>query len=380
MMYLPFRHMGSVFWKRHPVQLTFFVTRKCNSRCPFCFYLESKKGSEDSEPELSLDEIEKISKSMRNMLWILFSGGEVYLRDDITEISRMFYENNKPAILTYPTNGLLPQLIKEKTEEILKQCSRSVVVVKISIDGLYADHDSLRGVAGNFEKAMQTCEMLGLLLDKYPNLELGINTVFCSKNQDKMQEIINFVNRMDKIKTHTISMIRGELEDKSYKEINLAFYRDAIETMEENLMHSRASMYRFRGAKLKAAQDILQRRLIYETMLQERRVLPCYAGRLNIVLTERGDVYPCELLEKKMGNVRDYNYDMRRLLQSAESKMVIDKIDKNNCYCSHECYFTTNILFNPRMYGRLLKEYVRLWFNSKIRIHRACKREQATNE
>ncbi len=359
-MYSPIRYAGYNFWKKRPVQLTFFVTARCNSSCPFCFYLRRKGKEKNAAPELSLDEIGKISRSLGSLLWVLFSGGEIYLREDLVEISKILYENNKPAILTYPTNGLLPELIREKTEEILKHCKKSVVAVKLSLDGLYDAHDSLRGAPGNFEKVMQSYEMLGELLDKYPNFELGINTVFCSVNQNNMEEIIEFVNRMDRIKTHTMSMIRGDLEDNSFKKVNLELYRTAIEKMKENLKHGKASMYRFKGARLKAAQDILQRRLIYETVLHKRRLIPCYAGRLNIVLTETGDIYPCELFNQKMGNARDCNYNIKKLLQSEEAKKVVMEIERNGCYCSHECYFTTNILFNPRMYWALLREYVQL--------------------
>lgn len=355
-MYSPLRHLGSVFKKTRPIQLTFFVTSRCNSRCPFCFYLQRKERQESKKPELTLEEIEKTSASMGSLLWVLFSGGEVYLREDIVEISRAFYDNNKPAILTYPTNGLLPEKIKEKTVQILEHCRKSVVAVKLSLDALYEEHDSLRGVPGNFSRVMETYNQLSPLLEAYPNFELGINTVFCSANQDKIIEIIEFVRSLEKVKTHTLSMIRGELEDESYKDVDLELYRRAMERMEADLREGCTCTYRFRGAKLKAAQDVLQRRLIYETMKKQRRLIPCYAGTLNIVLTENGDVYPCELSTQRMGNIRKHDYDMHRLLKSKEAKKVITGL--NQCYCSHECYYMTNILFNPRLYGKLLREYL----------------------
>ncbi len=310
-------------WKKRPIHLTFFVTRRCNSRCPFCFYLSKKGESADNLPEISLDEIEKISLSLRSLLWVAFSGGEVYLREDIVDISRIFYKNNKPSILLYSTNGLMPELIRNRTEEILKHCRKSVVVVKLSLDGLYTEHDALRGVPGGFEKVMETYYKLSKLLNEYPNFELGINTVFCSKNQDGIDRVFEFVKGLDKIRTHTLSMIRGEIEDESFKNVDLNKYRYTIETMEKDLKRKMASMYRFRGARLKSAQDILQRRLIYQTILEQRSIIPCYAGRLNLVLTETGDVYPCELLNQRIGNVKDYNYDVKKILRSKQAKRII---------------------------------------------------------
>lgn len=360
MKYSPFRHAGSALWKRRPVQLTFFVTAACNSRCPFCFYLRKKDKKRAIEDELSLEEIRKVSGSIGPLLWVLFSGGEVYLRDDIVDIVKTFYDNNHPAIITLPTNGLLPGKIKERTEEILEHCRKSVVAVKLSIDGIGEEHDALRGVEGNFDKVMATYEELSPLLDRYANFELGVNTVFCSANQDKIEDIIEFVRSLEKIKTHTLSMVRGDLEDESYKEVDLGLYLRAIEKMDSDLKEGRASTYGFKGAKLKAAQDVLQRRLIYDTMREKKRIIPCYAGALNIVLTENGDVYPCELSTQRMGNIREHEYDIQRLLSSKEAKAVAKDIEGNNCYCSHECYFMTNILFNPRLYGKVLKEYLTL--------------------
>jgi MoaA/NifB/PqqE/SkfB family radical SAM enzyme len=359
------------------------VTKRCNAKCPFCFYIPpftsplikggseggvsltkrgyrgGKEGEVGFQEELTVDEIEKISSSFGNLLWLAFSGGEIFLRKDILEITRIFYKNNKPAILLYPTNGLLPEIIYEKIEAILKHCSKSIIVVKLSMDGLGSLHDELRGVPDSFDKTIETYNLLAGLLDKYPNFDLGINTVFCSANQDRMGEIINFVNTMDRINTHTVSLVRGEI-DQSYKDVDIEKYRNVIDVMENNLKVRVARTYRFRGAKLKAAQDILQRRLIYQTLKEKRRLFPCYAGRLNLVLTETGDIYPCESFNNRIGNLRDYDYDIAGLLKTEGAERITGSIRKNGCYCTHECYIMTNILFDPRVYPRLVKEYLQL--------------------
>lgn len=353
MMYSPFRHAGSILWKNNPIHLTFFVTDRCNLGCSYCFYLSRK--NEDSSTELSIDEIEKVSSSMNDLLWLAFSGGEVFLRDDITEITKIFYERNRPSIILFSTNGMLTDIIEKDIESILKYCKKSTVVVKLSLDGLADLNDKLRG-RGCFQRTIETYNRLRRFIDKYQNLELGINTVFCKENQDSMDELIQFVRELDDIKTHTISLIRGS----GLKDVDIKKYLETITQMESDLREKRASIYRFRGARLKTAQDILQRRYIYNTLIMRRQLIPCYAGRLNTVLTEKGDLYPCESFQMKLGNVREYGYDIRRILSSARSREIITSIKDNGCYCTHECYFMTNILFNPRMYPSLIKEYLRL--------------------
>jgi radical SAM protein with 4Fe4S-binding SPASM domain len=235
-----------------------------------------------------------------------------------------------------------------------------VIAVKLSLDGMEEMHDALRKRKGSFEKVMATYYALEGLIEKYPHFELGINTVFCAENQDCMNQIIDFVAGLENIKTHTISLIRGNPSHEQSKNVDIDKYHNAIERLEENLKKGISPTYRFRGARIKAAQDILQRRLIHQTTTEKRRLIPCYAGRLNLVLAETGEVYPCELLTNSLGNIRDYSYNMTDILRSEKAKRVIHSIMHNECYCTHECYFMTNILFNPSLYPDLAREYLQV--------------------
>ena len=231
MTYSLFRHIDSIFWKRQPIQLTFFLTRRCNAHCPFCFYLSREKVQTNDAPALSLAEIEQLSSSLGKLLWLAFSGGEIFLREDLAEVVKVFYDRNKPAIILLPTNGLLPDVIYRKISAILESCPKSVVTVKLSLDGLGPLHDTLRDVPGAFQKTIETYNLLAGLVKKHDNFELGINTVFCAANQDSMEEIIGYVNELDAIKTHTVSLIRGDVRDRELKIVDLQKYQDTISTM-----------------------------------------------------------------------------------------------------------------------------------------------------
>lgn len=376
MRFTPFRHLPSVLWKRRPIQLTFFVTRRCNAHCPFCFYLNDDNRGWHRDQELTLEEIRRISHSFGSLLWLAFSGGEPYVRRDLAEIARVFYEQNRPAMMLLPTNGLTPELIRDRTEEILARCPRSTVVVKLSLDGLDGDHDALRGTPGGFERVMRSHHLLAPLLDRYSNFELGINTVLLSDNQDKMDQIIDFVRDLPGIRTHTISLVRGNVAEPRYTEVDATSYQRAIARLKRGLKEPGASRYHFHGGRLKAAQDILQRQLIHRTRVQQRRQIPCYAGRLNLVLTENGEVYPCEIRSDSLGNVRECDYDVNRLLSGAAARSVLDSIHRGECHCTHECYFITNILFNPRLYPALMREYLELARSARARGGAARPAEQ----
>jgi len=359
-MYSPFRHIRDIFWKRRPIHLTFFVTRRCNSACPFCFYLRSDDRLRDRQPELSLEEIGKISSSLDDLLWLSFSGGEIFLREDIVEIAQVFYRNNKPAIMLFPTNGMLPELIRDRIEAIIRSCPKSIIALKLSLDGLGDAHDSLRNSPGSFDKMQKTYKAVAPLVDRYPNFELGINTVFCARNQNDMDGIIEHVQGLSAIKTHTISLVRGNLSDKQFQDVDTTRYLAAVQRLEQNLKQGKSPVYRFSGGRIKASQDILQRRLIHRIAEENRYIIPCYAGKLNLVLSETGDVFPCELLTEPFGNARDHDCDVRKVMHSERARKSVKAIQDNKCFCTHECFFMTNILFNPRLYPVLLKEYLQI--------------------
>src|SRR3989338_1919612 len=81
-----------------PLSLIYFINNECNARCSHCFiyYDESvvKNNPRYQTGNLSLDEIEKLTKSLRGELGAVYlTGGEPFLRHDIEKIVDMFIEN-----------------------------------------------------------------------------------------------------------------------------------------------------------------------------------------------------------------------------------------------------------------------------------------------
>jgi radical SAM protein with 4Fe4S-binding SPASM domain len=207
---------------------------------------------------------------------------------------------------------------------------------------------------------METYQLLAPLLESFANFELGINSVLCAANQEEMAETISWVGELEDLGTHTVSLIRGRVRDQELKEVEPEVYRQVAELLESRLKSEKNRSYRFGGARLKAAQDILQRRLIHRTMIEKRRLLPCYAGLLSLVVTETGDLFPCESFSLKMGNLREHDFDIRQVLSSRQGAEILAGIARRQCFCTHECSFMLNILFNPRLYPWLFREYLQL--------------------
>ena len=356
-MHAALRHLPALVLKTRPAHLTFFVTRRCNARCPFCFYADAR-GRRGGAPELSLDEIRRTAASLGPLLWLLFSGGEPYLREDLGAIGQAFHDANGARFITCPTNGLLPETIQETTEELLRRCPRSVVVVKLSLDGVGADHDAIRGTPGGFDKLLRTCERLARLARYAPRLELGVNTVFSRENQHRMDRIVDFVAGLDGVRAHTLTMARGDGAPGTFADVDLEAYRRATARVEERW---RGRFHRFNGGALKAALDRVQHGLVRETLRGGRRPLPCSAGRIAIVLSETGELWSCEGRRgDPLGNVRSAGYDVQAVLRFAAARRARDEIAAGGCGCAHECNLLVDVLSSPRTYPRLLREWARL--------------------
>jgi radical SAM protein with 4Fe4S-binding SPASM domain len=96
-------------------------------------------------------------------------------------------------------------------------------------------------------------------------------------------------------------------------------------------------------------------------MIKEKKFqIPCYAGNLTGIIRSNGDVYPCEILDNKIGNLRENNYDLRKIWQSDAANKIRNKIREEKCFCTHECFITNNILFNPKMLPKIFLEYIKL--------------------
>ena len=104
-------------------------------------------------------------------------------------------------------------------------------------------------------------------------------------------------------------------------------------------------------------KDILMRRIIARTV-ETGWQIPCLAGRISLVIDERTNVYPCEMLPA-VGNLRDHDHDMGRVLAGSTMATALARITDEHCFCTHECAYSTNVLFAfrlwPAMAWNLLK-------------------------
>jgi MoaA/NifB/PqqE/SkfB family radical SAM enzyme len=140
----------------NPMNLTISVSYRCNSRCKTCNVWQRPND------DFTLEEYDKTFASIgRDAYWFTFSGGEPRLRKDLPEIVEAAYRHCRPGIINIPTNGIQDKIIPARIERVLQAAPTSDVIVNLSLDGVGEKHDIVRGVKGNFERAiMPSCAIL----------------------------------------------------------------------------------------------------------------------------------------------------------------------------------------------------------------------------
>lgn len=144
------------------------ATFRCNAKCHMCNIWQSPtQPSEELEPkylETLPDDLGRVN----------VTGGEPMLRADIEDIIEILYR--KARLVEISTNGFF-------TDKILSIAHRfPKVMFRVSLEGLPALNDELRGTKDGFDHALRT--MLGLI--DSPVRDIGFSVVICDKNADDL--------------------------------------------------------------------------------------------------------------------------------------------------------------------------------------------------
>lgn len=358
-------HYLRCLFDKTPHYMILFVTARCNLRCPHCFYLEEIE-SAVKDKELQLWEYEKIAKSLPRLLQLTCTGGETFVRQDIDDISILFYKHANTRFFTFTTNGTFPERIAEKVERICRECPNAVIRVPLSIDGVGGMHDQVRGKEGTFDKVMETYRLLDALSRRLDNLRIDATSVLSKLNEDDLPGLVDFVKNRMEIENHTILYARGAIRDPEKIVPKTQKYKDMI----RGFFNRSDKRYRF---PLISRAFVRLREAVEATILevQKKDVMPfvCQAGESFIELNEYGNLFPCEILQSLMtdgkarpkefsdtwmGDVRQYEYDVPKALNSQKALSIRKFIQNKGCACTFECAIGSSIAFHPSNWSRFL--------------------------
>lgn len=339
---------------KYPTYLIFWVTATCNSRCTYCFNIEAVIGAKQRN-QLTFDEIEKFAHAYGHIKYITMGGGEPSLRTDLYDIVRLFHDVNGLRNLTIVSNGLLPDRIEELVRRMCGDMPELALTYSVSVDGMDEEYDRLRGTKDGFPKVVETVRRLRAAEATVPNLMTQACGVYTKWNQDTIRATFDFVTTELGVPFNW-GLVRNAVQDKESEDVDLDRYEQFIDYAEA---HNRRSDSGYPLETLKHTLDQLTPRIVLETARTDREILPCKSGTTSVVITDEGDILPCEMLEDTFGNLRDFEYDLKRALDSPTATAFRRRIAAEHCHCTWECAVRNNLVFTPRAYPRLAVQWLR---------------------
>jgi MoaA/NifB/PqqE/SkfB family radical SAM enzyme len=345
-----------------PVSLTVSVTNACNSRCRTCFLWKLYSENPDlKQREFKTWEFEKTFKSIgKKIFWVTMSGGEPFLRSDLPEICSSFTENCSPKIINIPTNALLPLVIEDKTKKILKKCIGPNLVINLSLDGVGDLHDKIRNIRGNFNLFLETYQRLSRLKSEFPNLQIGVHSVVSKFSINGLMDVYEFSRKIGADSYITeVAERRTELFNTDEDIAPGADeYAEFINKLSERIKGDSKS--RKGIAKTAQAFRLIYYQIASKELKEHKQIIPCYAGITSAQINPYGDVWPCCILgyNKPIGNLRDNDYNFKRIWFSKQARNVREFIVGGNCSCPLANAHYTNIICNFEALAKVLRKIV----------------------
>lgn len=340
----------------NPLTLTFSVTAACQSRCKTCnigvVYLANPQLAKQN---LSLDEIERVFRSLGPIYFFNVSGGEPFMRPELAEIIRLACIHLKPRLIHIPTNAISPKFIAKTTRQILaymdEHAPRSTPIsIKPSIDGVGEMHDYVRGFKGNFALLEKTIDVLLEIRAENPRLHVDLGTVISNLNLHHLDDIEDWVHaRGIESYRHEIAEQRAEFHNLGdpitpppavYAELTERFKRKITENIAGKALLTRTT----------EAVRVVYYDVAVRILKERRQVTPCYGGISNIHMNYDGEIWPCCVLggDQSLGRVREYDYDIQALLRSEQARRARKYIADGNCACPLANQWLNNVLLTPR--------------------------------
>lgn len=346
---------GKLVLKRRgtlPELLAVFVTNRCPLRCRHCFYVKQMNRRLD---EITPAQMETLAASIGRMGTVVLTGGEPLERSDLADLIGIWSRPDRAQVTALATSGYFPDRLARVLDEVYSRKPDTQLDLGLSLDGPEDVHDRIRQRPGSYRRAMESYRVLEEVRKRRPGLRIHLLLTFSALNQHVAKRTLLGWDRELKPDSLGVTLIRGEVPDKSAFSFDLGLYREVQAAIEDRSKFS--AILDGQGiwaARLGRMFTRMRSDLIVRTCRERRRIMACYAGRLSAVIYPDGQVHACEILDSPLGNLGDFSYDLSRLLGSEKAWSRIEKLSRSDCFCTHECNMTPNLLFNPYLCARLV--------------------------
>jgi len=294
--------------------------------------------------EIKVDDL----KSLPRLKFINLTGGEPFIREDLTEIVEECYKHTNRIVIS--TSGWFEDRV------ITLATKFPNIGIRISIEGLSQKNDELRGHQGGFDKGLRTL----LKLKEMGLKDIGFGCTVSNNNSRDMLSLYQLSKSLG------LEFATAAFHNSYYfhKDDNVITNTDEVCQNFEQLIE-----WQLKENHPKSWFRAFFNMGLINYIEGGRRMLPCEAGSTNFFIDPWGEIYPCNGLEQKywkesMGNIHDA--DFNTIWNSKQA----DKVRAMVAKCPKNCWMVGTA--SPVMHKYL--KYPTLWaVKNKIRSLRGLK-------
>jgi len=286
------------------------------------------KQDEEFKPEI----LEKLPR----LKFANITGGEPMLRDDIEKIVEILTKKAKRVVIS--TNGYFT----EKIVSVAKKFKNKNLGVRISIEGLPAANDELRGLKDCFDHGLRTL----LELMRLGMKDIGFGITVSDRNAKDMIELYQLAKAMN------VEFATACVHNSYYfhKLDNRIERKDEVVACFEELINELL--------KTKKVKNWFRAYFNYGLINYMRghpRLLPCGAGQDMFFLDPWGEVRPCnglddDSLDNSMGNLKEQSFE--EIWNSEKARKIRESVRN----CPKNCWMIGTA--SPAMKKHILKPLV----------------------
>lgn len=292
------------------------VTYRCNCRCLMCNIWQVS-----DQEELPPDEYAKLPSTLRT---INVTGGEPFLRKDLLDVVRSISESAPRSRLVFSSNGMLTDRIVETMNAVRSFHSR--VGVGISIDGMESTHDRIRGVDGCYARAVNTVK--SLKAEGFDDLRLGMTIM--DVNAEQIQDVFQLSRVLGVEFTATVAHNSSIYFRRTDNQPLDAYHGrlQGLQSVIDSQVRSKRVKDWFRAYHLEGLID---------ESIRRSYTGHCSAGRRYVFLAPNGDVFPCSVMNLKIGNLTNV-----RALEDLFDAPTSSRVRTAVSHCRNDCWMVCN--------------------------------------
>jgi MoaA/NifB/PqqE/SkfB family radical SAM enzyme len=297
------------------------VTYRCNAKCKMC---NTWQFPSSPDQEIKPSVIEKLPSGLK---FINITGGEPFLREDLDEIVRVAL--TKTGRLVISSNGYFT----ERTVALAKQFPG--IGIRISIEGLPAANDQLRGIRDGFDHGLRTLLELKALGLK----DIGFGMTVSDVNAKDMIELYRLADAMglEFATASTHNSYYFHKHDNLFKDPEMIALE--FEKISKELLRTWKVKNWFRAYFNHGMANYVR---------GGKRLLPCEVGTDMFFLDPYGQIMPCNGLDREMpmGDLTKQSFD--EIWHSEQAQKVREAV-KN---CQKQCWMIGSV--SPAMKKNIL--------------------------